>query len=420
MNIDPRLFIDFLRAEAIEAKKCITQYSFQCLALSGAAIGIIITATNQEKSPYPSLSTASIIIILMIMSKITVYKYQVANRAYGYEMYIKEMMYVSDNQIPNINARDLESWAFLAENEQWEKSLLIYKNISNILLKSLYKPTRIFDYVPYRFVGFIFSSWLVSMSPQKIIHLPIAIAVTCIAYPLIDPFKYRLQLHKSTKGKATVIEDKIWVSTIEAMSILDLLLYWPKEIVSWCCKKSNFKDNLELFSGTYLEHLLNMLALMQALALSPILVAMIKIGELRLRSQTFTFELQDFFFFDKAIEFIQQYKYVTLATILFLILQLIIARYLIVKQQIAMLETGLYSVRTNYMLWKIVARINYEAWNCAITHSVNQGNADEISFSLENMYDENVKLCANLVRKFPNNPKLWTFEKSLNSRHHNP
>ena len=376
-----KLFIDFLREEAIEAKKCITQYSFQCLALSGASIGIIISATTNE-APFASLSAASIIIILMIMSKITIYKYQVANRAYGYEMYIKSMMNINQENILSpsnkYSEKDIKSWLFLAKNEHWEKSFLTWKLITLGLLREFYRATQLLDGRWYRLIILGLSLVILILLPQFIL-LTILIPVACIAWPLVDPFKYAPK------------EDNFWISTN--------------------------KNKKKLFSGTYLEHLLNMLTLMQILSLSPIAVAIIKIQNDPSKKDIIPkdYGFSDFFIINNVLEIIYQYRFIFLSIIFALLLHLIIARYIIIRQQITMLECGFYSIKTNFLIWKTVARINYESWLKATSSPSNPSIIEGMDFRLENNYDDDLRSCAELILKNFNEPRSWDFQRHLNS-----
>jgi hypothetical protein len=131
-----KAFIETLRKEASEAKSCVTQYSFQCLAISGAALGVIFN--NSKDNPMSSLASIPLIILLMIMARIAIYKYELANRACGYEFYLKMTMALIDKQDKNFK-EDINSLKFVAYNEHWEQTFFAWRTISPTLFRKFYR-----------------------------------------------------------------------------------------------------------------------------------------------------------------------------------------------------------------------------------------------------------------------------------------
>ena len=81
--------ITHLRGEAHDVKDCFTKFSFQALAISTAAIGLIIRF--QHDSNWVSLSALSVIILVMVVAKIGNHKYNTANRNLGFILYLERM-----------------------------------------------------------------------------------------------------------------------------------------------------------------------------------------------------------------------------------------------------------------------------------------------------------------------------------------
>jgi hypothetical protein len=81
--------ISHLRNEAHEVKDCFTKFSFQALAISTAAFGLILRF--QHDSNWVSLSALSVIILVMVVAKIGNHKYNTANRNLGFILYLERM-----------------------------------------------------------------------------------------------------------------------------------------------------------------------------------------------------------------------------------------------------------------------------------------------------------------------------------------
>jgi hypothetical protein len=138
LYIRSKAFIDLLRKEASDAKSCVTQYSFQSLALSGASIGFILNASKE--SPLVMMAVIPMILILIIVMRIAVYKYELANRAYGYELHLQTItgFYESDDSIQSIFSDDIKAWKFIIENEHWERTYFVWKIIHPALFSFYY------------------------------------------------------------------------------------------------------------------------------------------------------------------------------------------------------------------------------------------------------------------------------------------
>src|SRR5262245_1610901 len=74
------------RQEARELKDCFTRYSFQAIAISAAALALI--ARFQSDEPATALPCILITALILSVARLGTYKYQSANRLYGYELHL--------------------------------------------------------------------------------------------------------------------------------------------------------------------------------------------------------------------------------------------------------------------------------------------------------------------------------------------
>jgi hypothetical protein len=141
-----REFIDLLRKEASDAKSCVTQYSFQSLTISGLALSFIVSSSKDDPRSIATIAAIPMILILMVMMRIAVYKYEIANRAYGYELYLKTMLNISED-IDNskkpilkdcVLKEDVKHWKFIVEREDWERTYLVWKVVYPTLFSFYY------------------------------------------------------------------------------------------------------------------------------------------------------------------------------------------------------------------------------------------------------------------------------------------
>src|SRR5450759_5860216 len=84
-----REVVKTLRQEAGEVKDCFTKFSFQALGLATAVLGII--AAKQADQPYVALAAVLVIGLLLVVSRIGIYKYTTANRNFGYELHLNRL-----------------------------------------------------------------------------------------------------------------------------------------------------------------------------------------------------------------------------------------------------------------------------------------------------------------------------------------
>ena len=127
--------IKSLRKEASDAKGCFTTFSFQSIALSSAALGIILNAIKDNFAS--ALAVIPLISLLMVVSRIGIYKYTAANRAYGLQAYIErtEPLY----RRHSLKRYEKEAFENLFENSEWERLFMAWRIVMPSIISQIYK-----------------------------------------------------------------------------------------------------------------------------------------------------------------------------------------------------------------------------------------------------------------------------------------
>jgi hypothetical protein len=301
LYIQSQSFIDVLRKEASEAKACVTQYSFQSLAISGAALGFIINARDREIS---SLATIPLILILMIMSRIAIYKYEIANRAYGYEFYLQTILGLKSSKFSqkDNSEEDIASWKFTISNEHWERT----------------------DF-----------AW-------------------CIVYPTMLQTYYHV--HKTSDWSENIKLDKIFKLRDEFSK--------DNNHCPWFLNSREEKPNTSqsfYSTGSYLSTIIMVLTTMQYLLLIILLIYNI----IHLPYQLYLI-YHNIFFHDSDNLLIQLLIIVmSKLFIAFTVPYITIVRAIRIKRREKILEDGLNTIKASALIWSVTVRLHYIAWELA-------------------------------------------------------
>jgi hypothetical protein len=360
-----KVFIDALRKEASDAKACVTQYSFQCLAISGAALGFILNSSKDNQ--LASLASIPIILLLMIMARIAIYKYEIANRAYGYELYIKSTATLADND-EILFKEEVTPWRFTVYNEHWEQTFHVWRHISPMLFKKFYQ-------VNYY------------ESP----------------FSLLNPNGYKPKF-----------KNKPWILV-------------PKRIDTSAGNRKENSEETMYFPGSYLNNILMMLILMQSLLITPLIIAIFKKLSMIKRISQCTLEtftnispekLATFFF-----EIIRD-KYFFQAVIFLSLMLLVIGIIWIRSQRIGrrrqILEGEFFSIRTCSITWDLVNKIHFASSVFAKHETIellksNSLSSSSIEYSIMTKYEKNLSLCADLIYEKYDKPDEWNLVQHLES-----
>jgi len=121
--------LQLLRSDARDVKECFTRFSFQALMFSAVLIGIIVKF--QKDDPRVAWVSVIVITVLLSVSRIGNYKYTTANRHYGYEIFLNNLLR-SSSPLAN-RVKELVSIA------QWEELMHAWRVIQPTIYKALYK-----------------------------------------------------------------------------------------------------------------------------------------------------------------------------------------------------------------------------------------------------------------------------------------
>jgi hypothetical protein len=365
-------FIDALRKEASDAKSCVTQYSFQSLAISGAALGFIFN--NSKDNNLAPFASMPIIIILMIMARIAIYKYEIANRAYGYEFYLKKItsLFYSNENIFN---EEIDPWKFMISNEHWESAFFAWRIVSPTLFRSFYKVDD-----P--------ENWL----------------------SLLKPFAYSAK----HPGKETWI----LVGNRESSRIKT---------------RKNSRDKVVYFPGSYLSNILTMLMIMQILLIVPLvyaikslyydkLIILLPTEEDKKYSVPHIIELMQRKNWDlQNVRYFLENLLISRASIVLAVTLVLIyfvwVRWQRIERRREIIESELHSIRTCSIIWGIIARIHFASWTSAkdeITGTAKLSNS--IDFLMTNIYENNLYYCAGYISENCLEPGEWNFVEYLKSK----
>ena len=124
-----------LRQEASEAKGCFTTFSFQAIALSAAALGIIFN--SMRSNTMSALAVVPLISLLMVVARIGIYKYTAANRAYGLQAYVERTEPLYRNE--SLKQYEKDAFENLFENSDWERLFMVWRIVMPSIISQIYK-----------------------------------------------------------------------------------------------------------------------------------------------------------------------------------------------------------------------------------------------------------------------------------------
>jgi hypothetical protein len=131
-----------LREEASEVKRCYTEFDFKALVLATAFFGFMSQFYPEQTDSLVShflvwLLCATVIAVLMCISRIGYHKYSTANRNYGYELHI-DRTFQYERQYKDEHV-DLES---RMRGMGWEEAMCAWRVVQPILFETVYDVSR--------------------------------------------------------------------------------------------------------------------------------------------------------------------------------------------------------------------------------------------------------------------------------------
>ncbi len=226
-----RWLIDQLRKEASDLKSCFTNFSFQALAFSTAALGIVLGFMSRSENHVIVLAVIPVILFLMIICRIGLFKYSSAQRHNGYELHLARLNDLIDMPNSDVQKKLLTK----LKETRWEEAVRAWRVVQTNVFKTIYKtPDSIWlERVPVlRWINKIWPGWY---------HL------TPDARDLINGFKQKAQ-----RGKNPV-KGYPW--------------FMPGLLATVVNGKNTRKS---YHAGMYLENMISILLIMQYLLLTPI------------------------------------------------------------------------------------------------------------------------------------------------------
>lgn len=120
-----------LRAEANDVKDCVTKIGFQALALSTVVLGTILPLLNTI--PLAGFAAAPLAIFLLAAIRISLHKYETANRLYGYELHIYRRTRLKDSK---------KGWHSRMRQIGWEEAFYAWRVVQPFIYKKIYLKPR--------------------------------------------------------------------------------------------------------------------------------------------------------------------------------------------------------------------------------------------------------------------------------------
>jgi len=128
LRVENFALIQRLRDEAKSVKDCFTNFSFQAIAFSTVALGII--ANYQKDNPVTALGSIFVIALLLAVARIGTYKYATANRCFGYELHLYRTR--------GIEQSHGEGWQDYMRSLGWEEAVRAWRVVQATVFDHLY------------------------------------------------------------------------------------------------------------------------------------------------------------------------------------------------------------------------------------------------------------------------------------------
>ena len=128
---EERELVKRLRAEAGEVKDCATKYGFQALVLSTVVMGAIVPLLN--KFPPAGFAAVPLVVFLLAIVRITLHKFETANRLYGYELHIYQRARLEDST---------DGWNSHMRRIGWEEAFYAWRVVQPSIYREVYNANR--------------------------------------------------------------------------------------------------------------------------------------------------------------------------------------------------------------------------------------------------------------------------------------
>lgn len=163
-NREIETLITDIRAEASTQKECITRYTIQTLIFAGAlwaiAFGFDTGSSTFRTAVCGILCGVLVSCVTFIVSRMANHKYHTVNRNYGYELHLYRLKdYAEDDQ--------KREWNEMMLQVGWEEAMCSVRVVQATLFNSIYSELRLplKKWIPFR--GFLDLHWLFPFYLQR-------------------------------------------------------------------------------------------------------------------------------------------------------------------------------------------------------------------------------------------------------------
>lgn len=118
-----------LREEAKSVKECYTKFSFQAFAITIAVFGLV--CKFQKDDPLIAFAFIPSILIILVVNRIGTFKYETANRNFGYDLHLYRTLHLKDSPP--------EGWQAYMREIGWEEAMKAWRVVQVTIFKYLYK-----------------------------------------------------------------------------------------------------------------------------------------------------------------------------------------------------------------------------------------------------------------------------------------
>ncbi|MFC1540305.1 hypothetical protein ACFL41_02295 [Gemmatimonadota bacterium] len=250
---------------------------------------------------YIVLVSIPMIIVIMIVSRIGVYKYGTANRHFGYELFLERFKSLHPDKSPE---SDAESIAFNPERIGWEEANRAWRIVQTAILRGIYKAPEHYP-TKRKYSHILWTRLFKHLHPQMYTLSDKANAV----------IKNHLNPDYGTDREDLHPDDYPW--------------FIPNVLAT--------KDGVNMYhAGTYLENMLGVFLLLQGMLLIPGILTTISEG-------------------------IQGYSYLPKTLLIACMITIIILRHIRVSRRREMIESEILSIHSCGILWHAVVVAHLKA-----------------------------------------------------------
>ena len=133
--------IDRLIEEASLLKNCVTNFSFQTMAICVVVLGLMLRYQfSTNGTVYVGFAGSGIVLLALAVMRIGIHKNEAANRALGYELHI--------NRIKNFPEKAKDGWQGYMVRIGWQEAMRAWRVVQPTIFNHLYEKSRCWNFKP--------------------------------------------------------------------------------------------------------------------------------------------------------------------------------------------------------------------------------------------------------------------------------